>query len=120
MHRHRAWMMRSDFLFFFIIILPFISLSQYLQVYLDNIPVVKLESMMLCFPESFEVEMHVSAQDLQISASNSNVSYTEPKALREALAKLNATMQQPVFTYVGGLPGILPCVFSLFFRFNAK
>ncbi|KAM9455036.1 vitamin K-dependent protein S [Clarias gariepinus] len=87
-------------------VLPQEPNDAYLQVYLDNIPVVKLESMMLCFPESFEVEMHVSAQDLQISASNSNVSYTEPKALREALAKLNATMQQPVFTYVGGLPDL--------------
>ncbi|KAF4075038.1 hypothetical protein AMELA_G00230160 [Ameiurus melas] len=78
----------------------------YLQVFLDNIPVVKLESLMLCYPERLEVEIHVSAHDLQISANSSTVSYTETEALRQALTKLNATMQQPVFTYIGGLPDL--------------
>lgn len=78
----------------------------YLQVFLDNIPVVKLESLMLCYPEHLVVEMHVSAHDLQISANSSTVSYAESEALRQALTKLNATMQQPVFTYVGGLPDL--------------
>lgn len=66
---------------------------------------------MLCYPERLEVEMHVSARDLQITANSSTVSYTETEALAQMLAKLNATMQQPVFTHIGGLPGI---VFSLF------
>lgn len=87
------------------------SVSQYLQVFLDNIPVAKLESLMLCYPEHLEVEMHVSAHDLQISANSSSVSYTETEALRRELAKLNATMQQPVFTYIGGLPGIICALF---------
>lgn len=82
--------------------------------FLDNIPVVNLETLMLCYPEHLVVEMHVSAHDLQISANSSNVSYTETEALRQALTKLNATMQQPVFTYVGGLPGIVCFVFSLY------
>lgn len=90
-------------------------LSQYLQVFLDNIPVAKLDSLMLCYPERLEVEFHVSAHDLQISANSSTVSYTEGEGLRLALAKLNATMQQPVFTYIGGLPGILCFVFCLYY-----
>lgn len=68
---------------------------------------------MLCYPEHLEVEMHVSAHDLQISANSSTVSYNETEALKQALAKLNATMQQPVLTYIGGLPGIVCFVFSL-------
>ncbi|KAK3530160.1 hypothetical protein QTP86_017730 [Hemibagrus guttatus] len=78
----------------------------YMQVFLDSVPVVKLESLMLCYPESLEVELHVSAHDLQISASSSNVSYIDTEALRQALDKLNATMQQPVLTYIGGLPAL--------------
>lgn len=62
---------------------------------------------MLCYPERLEVEMHVSARALQISANSSTVSYIETEALAQMLAKLNATMQQPVFTYIGGLPGIV-------------
>lgn len=69
---------------------------------------------MLCYPERLKVELHVSAHDLQISAYSSTVSYTEAEALRQALAKLNATMQQPVFTYIGGLPGIVCFVFCLY------
>lgn len=62
---------------------------------------------MLCYPDRLDVELHVSAQDLQISASSSNVSSIDPEALRQALNKLDATMQQPVLTYIGGLPGML-------------
>lgn len=78
----------------------------YLQVFLDNVPVAKLETEMLCYPERLEVKLHVSAYDLQVSADSSNVSYTDTDALRQALDKLNATMQQPVLTYVGGLPDL--------------
>ncbi|XP_060716321.1 vitamin K-dependent protein S [Tachysurus vachellii] len=80
--------------------------SGYLQVYLDNIPVVKLETLMLCYPEPLEVKLLVSAHDLQINANSSIVSYTDKEALRQALDKLNATMQQPVLTYIGGLPDL--------------
>lgn len=68
---------------------------------------------MLCYPGHLEVEIHVSDDDLQISANSSTVTYTETEALRQALAKLNATMQQPVLTYIGGLPGIVCLVFSV-------
>ncbi|KAG7315699.1 hypothetical protein KOW79_020565 [Hemibagrus wyckioides] len=78
----------------------------YLQVFLDSVPVVKLESLMLCYPDRLDVELHVSAQDLQISASSSNVSSIDAGALRQALDKLNGTMQQPVLTYIGGLPDL--------------
>lgn len=66
---------------------------------------------MLCYPEPLEVKLLVSAHDLQINANSSIVSYTDKEALRQALDKLNATMQQPVLTYIGGLPGMLPILY---------
>ncbi|XP_072514003.1 vitamin K-dependent protein S [Salminus brasiliensis] len=77
-----------------------------LQVFLDGVPVAKLQSVMLCYPGHMVVEMHVSADGLQLAANSSTVFYTDRDALRQALAKLNGTMQQPVDTYVGGLPDL--------------
>lgn len=79
-----------------------------LQVFLDGISVAKLESLRLCYPDPLLVEMHVSADGLQISANSSTVSYAEADILSQALAKLKATMQHPVLTYIGGLPAHLP------------
>lgn len=113
--QHYSIIILIDVFILLITILPFPnSLSQYLQVFLENTPVAKLESLMLCYPERLEVEFHVSAHDLQISGNSSNMSYTETEALRQALVKLNATMQRPVFTYIGGLPGIACFVCSFY------
>ncbi|XP_066516216.1 vitamin K-dependent protein S [Hoplias malabaricus] len=77
-----------------------------LGVFLDGVPVAKLQSLMLCYPEHLVVELHVSADGLHLSANYSNISYSDTEALRQALNKLNATMQQPVDTYIGGLPDL--------------
>ncbi|KAI5090144.1 vitamin K-dependent protein S precursor [Silurus meridionalis] len=87
-------------------VLPQEPNDAYLQVFLGNIPVARLESLMLCYPERLEVKLHVSAHELQISANSSVVSYTDKEILKQALAKLNGTMQQPVLTYIGGLPDL--------------
>ncbi|XP_017557361.1 vitamin K-dependent protein S isoform X3 [Pygocentrus nattereri] len=77
-----------------------------LQVFLDGVSVAKLQSLMLCYPEHLVVELHVSADGLQLAANSSTVSYADTEALRQALTKLNGTMQQPVDTYIGGLPDL--------------
>ncbi|XP_007237468.3 vitamin K-dependent protein S [Astyanax mexicanus] len=77
-----------------------------LQVFLDGVPVATLQSVMLCYPEHMVVEMHASADGLQLKANSSTVTYTDSEALTQALAKLNGTMQQPVDTYIGGLPDL--------------
>lgn len=76
----------------------------YLQVFLDGVSVVTLQSVMLCYPDRLTVEMTISANSLLISAISSDVSYAPPDTLNEALTQLNATMQDPVSTYIGGLP----------------
>ncbi|XP_030635334.1 vitamin K-dependent protein S [Chanos chanos] len=75
-----------------------------LQVFLDGISVATLESLMLCYPDQLLVEISVSADELRISANSSKVTYVGSESLREALSKLNTTMQDPVTTYIGGLP----------------
>ncbi|XP_076838457.1 vitamin K-dependent protein S isoform X2 [Brachyhypopomus gauderio] len=77
-----------------------------LLVFLDGIPVATLKSMMLCYPEHLVVGVRVTAESLQISANSSVVTYAEAERLGPALATLNTTMQQPVATYVGGLPDL--------------
>ncbi|XP_062866490.1 vitamin K-dependent protein S [Trichomycterus rosablanca] len=79
-----------------------------LQVFLDGVPVATLKSILLCYPERLVVEINVSAETLQISANSSSVSYVEAEELSQALARFSATMQQPVLTYIGGLPDHLP------------
>lgn len=51
------------------------------------------------------VELTVTPAELHISANSSTVTYMHPDALREALDRLNSTMQKPISTYIGGIPG---------------
>lgn len=81
--------------------------------FLDGVPVAILQSLMLCYPEHLVVELHVSAGGLQLLANSSSVSYIGAEGLTQALSKLNAAMQQPVNTYIGGLPGTSRSVFCL-------
>lgn len=87
------------------ILLLWASLLQNLQVFLDGVSVATLDSLMLCYPERLAVQLKVTPTDIQISANSSTVNYLMPDALQEALARLNATMQNPVSTYIGGIPG---------------
>lgn len=64
-----------------------------------------LDSLMLCYPERLTVHLNVTPTHIQITANLSTVSYMTPDALQEALERLNATMQNPVSTYIGGIPG---------------
>ncbi|XP_035390545.1 vitamin K-dependent protein S isoform X1 [Electrophorus electricus] len=82
------------------------SIDADLQVFLDGILVATLQSLMLCYPEHLVVRMQVTANSLQLSANSSKVSYADAELLGQALATLNTTMQQPVDTYIGGLPDL--------------
>ena len=66
-----------------------------------------LQTMMLCYPERLEVELNVSEAELQIwaNSNDTDVSYSTQPLLQEALSRLNLTMQEPVGTYIGGIPG---------------
>ncbi|XP_067116322.1 vitamin K-dependent protein S [Osmerus mordax] len=75
-----------------------------LQVFLDGVVVATLQSLMLCYPDRLTVELTVTPTDLVISAKPSTLSYSSPDILRGALMQLNVTMQEPVSTYIGGLP----------------
>ncbi|XP_076012400.1 vitamin K-dependent protein S-like isoform X2 [Genypterus blacodes] len=79
-----------------------------LQVFLDGVSVAKLESLMLCYPDRLTVELTVTPTEIQISGNSSTVAYMEPNALREALERLNTAMQNPVSTYIGGIPEEVP------------
>ncbi|KAI1899688.1 hypothetical protein AGOR_G00064350 [Albula goreensis] len=75
-----------------------------LQVFLEDVPVATLKSVMLCYPDRLDLELSVSDTDLQISANSSTISYTDPEDLQSRLSALNTTMQGPVRTYIGGVP----------------
>ncbi|XP_012728951.2 vitamin K-dependent protein S [Fundulus heteroclitus] len=79
-----------------------------LQVFLDGVCVATLDSLMLCYPDRLMVRLNVTPTDIQISANSSTVSYVNPEALQKALGRLNATMQNPVATYIGGIPDDVP------------
>uniref|UniRef100_A0A8C6PI43 Vitamin K-dependent protein S n=1 Tax=Nothobranchius furzeri TaxID=105023 RepID=A0A8C6PI43_NOTFU len=79
-----------------------------LQVFLDGVSVATLDSLMLCYPDRLTVHLNVTPTELQISANSSTVSYMTSDALQEALELLNRTMQNPVNTYVGGIPDDIP------------
>lgn len=85
--------------------ISFPCLLQNLQVFLDGVSVATLDSLMLCYLERLTVHLRVTPTDLHISANSSTVAYLRSDALREALSLLNVTMQNPVSTYVGGIPG---------------
>ena len=73
--------------------------------FLDGVVVATLQSLMLCYPDRLTVELTVTPTDLVISATPSTLSYSSD-ILRGALMQLNVTMQEPVSTYIGGLPGL--------------
>ncbi|XP_008308531.1 vitamin K-dependent protein S [Cynoglossus semilaevis] len=81
-----------------------------LQVFFDGLPVAVLDSLMLCYPERLAVQIRVNATGIQISADSSTVTYIDPdsRVLQGALERLNSTMQNPISTYVGGIPAHVP------------
>lgn len=79
-----------------------------MQVFLDGVSVATLDSVMLCYPERVMVRLNVTSTDLSITANSSSVSYTSSDSLQRALQRLNATMQNPVHTYIGGIPDEIP------------
>lgn len=78
---------------------------QNLQVFLDGVSVATLDSVMLCYPDRLTVQLNVTPTEIQISANSSTVVYMKSDMLQEALERLNATMQNPISTYIGGIPG---------------
>lgn len=81
------------------------SILQNLQVFLDGASVATLDSLMLCYPERLTVHVKVTPAAVHISANSSTITYIKSESLQEALGRLNATMQSPVTTYIGGIPG---------------
>lgn len=81
------------------------SMLQNLQVFLDGVSVATLESLMLCYPDRLMVQLNVTPTEIQISGNSSSVTYMKSVDLQEALKRLNSTMQNPVSTYIGGIPG---------------
>lgn len=60
---------------------------------------------MLCYPERLTVSLKITAAAVQLSGNSSTVTYVTSESLQEALEHLNATMQKPLTTYIGGIPG---------------
>ncbi|KAK2853890.1 hypothetical protein Q5P01_006551 [Channa striata] len=79
-----------------------------LQVFLNGVSVARLDSLMLCYPDRLTVLLNVTPTEIQISANSSNVTYIKSDALQEALEQLNTTMQNPISTYIGGIPDDVP------------
>uniref|UniRef100_A0A671THH3 Vitamin K-dependent protein S n=1 Tax=Sparus aurata TaxID=8175 RepID=A0A671THH3_SPAAU len=77
-----------------------------LQVFLDGISVATLDSIMLCYPDRLTVHLNVTPTEIQISANSSTVTYMKSDDLLKALERLNTTMQNPISTYVGGIPDV--------------
>ncbi|XP_044056057.1 vitamin K-dependent protein S isoform X1 [Siniperca chuatsi] len=79
-----------------------------LQVFLHGVSVATLDSLMLCYPDRLTVQLNVTPTEIQISANSSFITYMKSDALREALQRLNTTMQNPISTYIGGIPDEVP------------
>ncbi|XP_037346069.2 vitamin K-dependent protein S isoform X1 [Pungitius pungitius] len=79
-----------------------------LQVFLDGVSVATLDSVMLCYPDRVTVQLNVTPTEIQISANSSTVAFMKSDALQEALKHLNSTMQNPISTYIGGIPVHVP------------
>ncbi|XP_054626209.1 vitamin K-dependent protein S [Dunckerocampus dactyliophorus] len=79
-----------------------------LQVFLNGVSVVTLDSLMLCYPDHLTVLLSVTPTEIQLSANSSTVKYVAPGALQEALQRLNSNMQSPISTYIGGIPDDVP------------
>lgn len=78
---------------------------QNLQVFLHDASVATLDTVMLCYPDRLMVQLNVTPTEILISADSSSVTYMESSALQKELEYLNSTMQNPVSTYIGGIPG---------------
>lgn len=78
---------------------------QNLQLFLHDASVATLDTLMLCYPDRLMVQLNVTPTEILISADSSNVTYIESSALQKELENLNSTMQNPVSTYIGGIPG---------------
>lgn len=78
---------------------------QNLQVFLDGVSVATLDSLMLCYPDRLTAQLNVTPTEIHVSGNSSTVTYIKSDDLREALARLNTTMQNPISTYIGGIPG---------------
>lgn len=78
---------------------------QNLQVFLDGVSVARLDSLLLCYPDRMTLLLNVTPTEIQISGNSSAVTYIKSDALQEALKCLNTTMQNPISTYIGGIPG---------------
>lgn len=81
------------------------STLQSLQVFLDGVSVARLDSLLLCYPDRLTLQLNVTPTEIQISANSSTVHYIKSDALQKALERLNTTMQNPIRTYIGGIPG---------------
>ncbi|KAG5833405.1 hypothetical protein ANANG_G00275580 [Anguilla anguilla] len=75
-----------------------------LLVFMGEVLMATLQSVMLCYPERLFLGLSVSPAGLRLAANSSTVSYADADVLQSGLAALNATMQGPVETYVGGVP----------------
>lgn len=78
---------------------------QNLQVFLGGVSVARLNSLLLCYPDRLTLRLYVTPTEIQISANSSTVEYINSDALQKALERLNTTMQNPISTYIGGIPG---------------
>ncbi|KAM8893988.1 vitamin K-dependent protein S [Spinachia spinachia] len=79
-----------------------------LQVFLDSVSVATLDSVMLCYPDRVTVQLNVNPTEFQISANSSTVALMKSDGLQEALRQLNSSMQNPISTYIGGIPVHVP------------
>uniref|UniRef100_A0A8C7YZ23 Vitamin K-dependent protein S n=1 Tax=Oryzias sinensis TaxID=183150 RepID=A0A8C7YZ23_9TELE len=75
-----------------------------------GVSVATLDSLMLCYPERLGIQLNVTPSEIQLSASSSTVSYIKSDVLEKKLEVLNITMQNPVSTYIGGIPGNIPLI----------
>ncbi|XP_061083154.1 vitamin K-dependent protein S isoform X2 [Conger conger] len=75
-----------------------------LQVFIGEVRVATLQSVMLCYPERMLLELSVSETNLQITANSSTILYAEPSVLESRLSALNSSMQGGVETFIGGVP----------------
>uniref|UniRef100_I3J516 Vitamin K-dependent protein S n=1 Tax=Oreochromis niloticus TaxID=8128 RepID=I3J516_ORENI len=83
-----------------------LSVAVNLQVFLHDASVATLDTVMLCYPDRLMVQLNVTPTEILISADSSSVTYMESSALQKELEYLNSTMQNPVSTYIGGIPDI--------------
>ncbi|CAL8381952.1 unnamed protein product [Arctogadus glacialis] len=80
-----------------------------LQVFMEGVPVARLDSLMLCFPDKVTVVLSFNTTHLLLSGDPTSLtSYAPPTTLGPALQRLAVAMTTPLETYVGGLPDEVP------------